>query len=153
VDAGTEHLPQVLVTTLVDQVEVDLAEGRQEAVGVVQGGGRAVVGHLQPVAGHVGDRQHPDPDSLVLVAELDPFRAVGDDHRRRERLERPHRDPSAVRVRTQHRVRVAVLTGHQQVQLLAGNGQRRSHEGLTRERASSGMDTHVGRLRASYTVS
>ena len=35
VDVRAEHLPQLLVPTLVDQVQVDLAERGQEAVGVV----------------------------------------------------------------------------------------------------------------------
>ena len=47
-------------------------------------------------------------------------------------------------------VGVAVLTADEQVELLAGDGQDSgSHQGLTREIASRGMDTHVGRLRAS----
>ncbi len=35
VHVRAEHVPQLLVPALVDQVQVDLAERRQEAVGVV----------------------------------------------------------------------------------------------------------------------
>ena len=40
---GAEHLPQLLVAALADQMQVDLAQGRQEAVGVLGGQRVAVV--------------------------------------------------------------------------------------------------------------
>ena len=53
VDPRPEHGPEQLVATLVDQVQVHLAEGRQEAVRVVDGDRALPVVDLDPVVRHV----------------------------------------------------------------------------------------------------
>ena len=144
VHPGAEDLPEVLVAALVDQVQVDLAERRQEPVGVVLLHGRAVPRHQQAVVGHVGGRQDAGEDTLVLVLErgLGPVTARGvapaDDDRGGERTQGPHGDGPGVRVGTQDVVRVAVLAGDELVDLQRGTGPGRVGRGLAgrRERES-----------------
>ena len=82
VDVRAEHLPQLLVPALVDQVQVDLAEGGQEAVGVVDHVRVAVVGHRDPVVGHAPSRrQHAAHTPACSWLERDLARRRADGRR------------------------------------------------------------------------
>ena len=72
-DVGAEDRPELLVPSLTDQVQVDVAEGRQIAVRVVGGIGGAVVGDVEPVVadGRTLDRRFPDAG--VAVVQVDPL--------------------------------------------------------------------------------
>jgi hypothetical protein len=50
-DVCAEHLPQVLVASLTDQVQIHVTERGQPAVGIVDPVGLVVIGHLEPVVG------------------------------------------------------------------------------------------------------
>ena len=50
----TQDAPQRLVTTLTDEVEIDVAEGGEEAVGIVDYLGLTAVGDLEAVVGDFG---------------------------------------------------------------------------------------------------
>ena len=83
-DVRTQDLPEVLVATLADQVQVDVAERRQPAVGVVDGPAVATgVGDLDAVVdgGSVeGDLEHPtvvDASHLVAGAVHDQDGGLG----------------------------------------------------------------------------
>ena len=155
-----EHGPQQLVPALVDQVQVHLAERRQEPVRVVDRVGMAVVvGHLEAVVGHVRARQHADPDALVLVGQLvrRPV-AVPDGDPLGQRLEGADGHAAVVRVRAEDRVRAAVLAPHEQLELVDGDGLdgrlgptlgRARHAAPILATAWSGIVTHDGRLRVS----
>ena len=108
----TEHVPQLLVTTLTDEVEVDLAERRHEAVRVVPALLRAVlVGCEDAVVGHVLARGGAHPDALVLVCELDALIAHLDGDRACHRTHDTERDDAVGNVSAEDAVRVAVFTG------------------------------------------
>ena len=110
VHPGAEDLPQVLVPSLVDQVQVDLAERRQEPVRVVQDDRAGVVADLDPVVRDLlGVGDDAGPDALELV--LEPGRGVAVRHHDAggERLEHPDGHPALVRVRSEDGVRLAVL--------------------------------------------
>jgi hypothetical protein len=80
---GAERLPQLLVPTLADQVQVHLAEGRQVAVRLVDDRlADALVGDGETVVGHLRRRQDGDPDAVVLVLHRHAG-AVGEDDRDR----------------------------------------------------------------------
>jgi hypothetical protein len=71
--------PELLVPSLLDEVEVELADGREESVRVVQQRRHAAVRCLDAVvrdclAGHYGN-----PDAVLLMDCLDTRRG-GDDH-------------------------------------------------------------------------
>jgi hypothetical protein len=163
VHPGPEHLPELLVPALVDEVQVDLAERRQETERVVDHVLVAAVGDHEPVVGYVGHRQHADPDALVLVAQLHLAAVPPDGHPRGQRLQRAHGHRAVVRVRTQHAVRVAVLAVHHLGELVGadrlgsrlggGRGVLRGHATPILATAWRGIATQVGRLRVSYTVS
>ena len=169
---GAEHLPQLLVATLVDQVQVDLAERGEVAVRVVGGVRRvAGVGHLQAVVGHVGHVEDADPDAAVLVLERDGGAAVDHGDGLGERAQRADRHRAVVDVRTEDGVRVAVASLDDEVEGRGVDGQPgagrlgglagSAHAGfasgvkssaswcVSRPIAPSGIDSHVGRLRAS----
>ena len=105
-----EHVPQLLVAALGDQVQVDLAEGGQEAVRVVHDRGvDRVVADPQPVVGHLRHRHHAAPDAVPLVLQ-GVAAPVLEDHldTGRQRPQGPHGDRPLVRVGAQDGVRVVV---------------------------------------------
>jgi hypothetical protein len=120
-----EDGPQRLVTSLADEVEVHVAEGRQEAVGVVEDGGLAAVGDLEPVVGDVGNIDDADEDPAVLVRQLDAAvsrRAAHQrDDRGRPRTQRADRDGAGVGVRTEDRVGVVVASLDHALQVGGGH--------------------------------
>ncbi len=65
-----EHVPQLLVAALGDQVEVHLAEGRQEAVRVIAGNRVPAVHGIDGVVGNRGAGERGDPHAAVLVLHL-----------------------------------------------------------------------------------
>ncbi len=171
VHVGAEHPPQLLVAALVDQVQVDLAERRQVAVGVVDGvRRRAGVGDLEPVVGHLGHVEDAHPDAFVLVRERGAVGAVHHDDGLGQRPERAHGHRAVVDVRSQHAVRVAVAPLHDLVENGRVDGQhasrvatlgpgscgcllhdeaRDAQRSVSRAIAPSGIGSQVGRLRAS----
>ncbi len=160
-----EHPPQLLVTALVDQVDVDLAERREVAVGVVdQVRLAARIDHLEPVVGDVGDVEDTAPDPAVLVLEARPPAVVDGGDRVRERPQHPQRHGAVVHVRAEDRVRVPVLTAHELLEDVPvdGEGGGGGHRSLascwswsgwlplvSRAMPPSGMPIQPGRLRAS----
>ena len=155
-----EHGPQLLVPALVDEVAVDLAEGRGETVGVVLLVLDAVaVLHEQAVVvrrAEVG-RGHR-PDAVAHVQQLDPVTGVeARADPRRIRAVCRDGEPSGADVVAQQVVRLAVATVEEGgdgsiVERRAGRGlggHRVSSSVVSRSTASSGMGSHVGRLRAS----
>ncbi len=165
VDPGAEDGPQLLVAALADEVEVDLAEGGGEAVGVVlevldavgPGDEEAVVHR----PGGVG--AHGAPGALGLVDEVEDL-VVLEPHPDRGREGLEDADPQALvlHVLTEEVVRLLVAPLDEcrdgSADLGAGGG---GHCGspcvvvagekwaVRRRTAPSGMPTHPGRLRAS----
>ena len=64
---GTQHLPQVLVAALGDQVGVHLAQGGQVAVGIVAHDRVLAVGDGHAVGGDLLAGQGRNPDAAALV--------------------------------------------------------------------------------------
>ena len=137
------------MAALVDEVDVHVAQGRQEPVGVVDDDRVAAVGDLEPVARNLGPREDADPDALVLVSEVDPLLAVGHHDRFRQWLQRAHGHAVVVRVRSEEGVRVTVLAANQKVELVGRDRLHGAHAATSSAIASRGIDTHDGRLRAS----
>ena len=171
-----ERVPEPLVTALADEVQVDGPEHRGEPVrvvgdrldglagGLVGAPGREAVARQRP--GHTGG-EHPGrvhggervaPGRRAVVDhDVDGVGAGAQgthDHGAR-RL--------GVTVRAEHRVGVAVRALHEQVDVeLRGRGGQRTgpgHRSLrpagvsSRRIDRSGIDTHPGRLRVSYSTS
>ena len=118
---GTQDLPQPLVAAFGEKVQVDLAEGRQEPVGVGDGVHvlpvRSGIGDLEPVVHQVGERQRDREQSGLDVLErisltahqghhVDRVGSVGADDR-----------VVVVFVRTQNRMRIVVFAGKQTVEV------------------------------------
>lgn len=152
------------MATLADQVQVDLAEGRREAVWVVLLVLDAVApGHEQAVVhGRGGVGAHAGPDALGLVVEGELLAVLEPDpHGARERLQDADAQAARLEVLAEQVVRLLVAAldqrGDRAADLGAGGG---SHErspcevgegawAVRRRTAPSGMPTHAGRLRAS----
>lgn len=132
-----EHVPELLVTPLAPEVEVDLADARHEAVRVVgRPVGAAVVARDDRVGLALGRPagQHAVPEPVGVVGERHAA-AVGahDGHAGRERPQHPH-DPAVVERMLPERVvraRVAALDerapviGVQRRDRLGGGGRAR----------------------------
>ena len=165
-DVRAEHLPEVLVPALADQVQVHLAQAGQVPVRVVgddlgQAAAVAVgVAHRDPVvrglASREGDREH----ALVHVLGREPL-PVGqhDRHRLGQRAEHPDDDPVRPGVGAEDRVRVVVGPRDDAVDfaqadagliLLADHAHASAIESAIEP---SGMDSQPGRFRASYITS
>jgi hypothetical protein len=113
-DRRAERLPQLLVPALRDQVQVQLAERRQEAVRVrhldrVVGG----VAHLKRVRGHGRQRQHTGEQPVAVVVQLRGHPVRDDRDRLRVRAQHAKAHAAGHRVRAQQPVRVVVLTAQQ----------------------------------------
>ena len=129
-----QHLPQVLVAALGDQVGVHLPQGRQVVVGVVDGVRVLAVSDPQPVVGHLvaGDDGHPHAPALVDGRE-GPL--GGDDlHRVRQVRHRAYCDPPVSHVRAEH--------GVGRVEGARGDGV----EGVIIDRNRIGQGSHCGSL-------
>ena len=115
-----EHLPQLLVAALADQVQVDLAQRGQEPVGVVLPVLEPVaVVDQQPVVGLGRDVELELPDALEVVLHVvDGAVLQLDLHRRGERPQHPDRHAAVSRVRAEDAVRVAVPAVDEQAELV-----------------------------------
>ena len=117
VDPCTEHGPQQLVATLVDQVQVHLAERRQEPVGVVDGDRALAVVDLDAVVGHVaglaaGRAVETSPTQTPSYSCASGTRVPSASTAvtaSRQRLEGADRDAVSVGMRPEDRVRLPVL--------------------------------------------
>ena len=157
---GAEHGPQLLVAALVDEVPVDLAEGRGEAVGVVLLvlDAVAVLDEQAVVVRRAEVGRGHRPDAVAHVLQLDPLaRVEARADARRIRAVCRDGEPPGSDVVAQQVVRLAVAAVEE-----GGDGsvvERRAGRGLgghgvpssvvSRSTAPSGMGSHVGRLRAS----
>ena len=115
-DVRAEGVPQALVPALTDQVQVDFADGRQVAVGIVHDLRLVVlVGHLETVVRHVAalDRfhhGHPHAARFVRHGHRACRRDDGDGFR--QVLHGPDRDVAVViKVGTEDRVGSVVFAG------------------------------------------
>ncbi|CAM5646574.1 hypothetical protein SAVIM40S_08196 [Streptomyces avidinii] len=105
---GAERLPQLFVAALADQVKVQLAEGGQEPVRVVDLDLVAVVRDQQPVLRHAGQRQQPREQPVALVDELGPQPLRDDGDRLGVGAQHPEGHPAPLGAGPQHRVRIVV---------------------------------------------
>jgi hypothetical protein len=108
---GAEHVPQPLVATLPDQVQVDLTEGGQPAVRVVHDVDALAVADGEPVVGgRTGHDAREQPgfvhldERVALAAFADHMDLVG------VRAQYPDDRALRMRVGTEHRVRVVVCS-------------------------------------------
>ena len=128
---GAEAGPQLLVAPLGEQVHVELADRRQEAVGVVDrdGPGLAVV-DLQPVRERqLGALEHAlEHAAGVDRRERDRLTALGDrPHARRRRPERPDHHAAVRGMRAEDVVRAGVLAPYEALEVgSGGKGHERS---------------------------
>ena len=97
------------MTSFAEQVQVHLAEGRQESVRVVLAHGPEPVVHLEPVVRDPVEGEHGGEDALVHVAQRVAVVGGDDGDRLGERPERPDRDPTGYRVGSEQAVRVVVV--------------------------------------------
>jgi hypothetical protein len=145
----TEPFPEVLVPALAEQVQVDRAERRQVAVGVVVRVRVAAVGDREPVVRDdlPGHRAGEDP-AVVHQRQRVLLALDHRGHRVGVRPERADRHTVAARVGAEDRVRVAVLAARD-LAVLARQLVGHSHFSTSRWMLPSGMVIHAGRLRAS----
>ena len=111
---GAKDFPQPFVATLVEQMQVDFAQRRQESVGVGDRVRFAVlVAHFQAVVDQVDERQRHGEQAGVDVLQREPVVADKRDHLGGVRAEGPDHGVVAVFVRAQGAVRVVVFAGDQ----------------------------------------
>ncbi len=109
------------MAALADEVQVDLAQRWQEAVGIVDNVlDPVVVGDPDPVVGDRADRQDPGPDPIDLVGELDQG-AIShlDNHLFGQWFERAHGHRCIVGMRSQDGVGVVMPSGDQVLDIAA----------------------------------
>lgn len=175
-DAGAEHLPQLLVATLVDQVQVHLPERRREAIGVVTLVLDPVAPRREDAVVHraIGVGTHPGEHALGLMLEVEHLAVLEPHpHRLRQGLEHADPQPAVLDVLSQQIVRLLVppldKSRDRAGDLGAGRGGHvfsfavlvvvlvvlsvRVAVAVSRAIASSGIVTQSGRFRASYTTS
>ena len=157
-DVGPEHAPELFVAALRDQVQVELADGGQEAVRVV---GQVLVRAARgirggdPVLRHLLVADGDGEDALVQVRHGEPAAVVEHErHRRGERAQGPDDDAIRDGVGPQDRVRVVVLPGGDLVDLAQAEV-RICHVGCSicshyiSASDSRGILSQCGRFRAS----
>ena len=113
---GAQDVPQALVAALADQVQVDLAERRQPAVGVIDDVDAVAVAHREPV---VRGRPGHDPGEQPGVVHLHQRIALATDphhvHLVGVRTQDAHDRAVFVGVRTEYRMGVVMRTAEQPV--------------------------------------
>ena len=126
---GTEHGPERLVATLADEVQVDLAERREEPVGIVDLGRLTAVRHLDAVVGDLGCGEDSCVDAAVLVRELGAGLTLSgardDDHRGGPRAQRADGDRAVEGVRPEDRVRIVVAALDEALQVVGAHSDER----------------------------
>ena len=152
----TEHGPQLLVATLADEVQVDLAERRGEAVRVVAEvldavlprGEHAVVHRAARIGTHAGE----DPVPLVLEVDHDVV-LEAHPHAGGERSPDPHAQAGGLDVLAEDVVGLgAAAVGHGPQGARQGGLGDGCHDGTSRTSASTaavGSASHPGRWWAS----
>ena len=156
----SEAGPQLEVMSLTDEVEVELADGRPEAVRVIDLPGAIPVAEAKPVPGQVGDRDAGLEDPAVVDAfHVDDGADVGDGGGLRGGVIGADEGGVAGLMRAQEPVRIAVCALDEGVDLgdvgTAGGWTRRgaAHAATSRSRKRSGMPTQSGRWPSSYPTS
>jgi len=121
---SAQNVPELFVTALTDQVQVDLAQRRQKPVGVVLKVLYPVaVRDPDPVVRHLCGRQDTNPDALELMAQLGARAVVQlDNDAVRQRFERTNGDSAVVWVGSQEFVRVVMCPSDQPLQLTTVDG-------------------------------
>jgi hypothetical protein len=153
-----EHVPELFVPALRDQVQVELADGGQEAVRVVGQGlvrpARCIRGG-DPVLRHLLVRDGDGEDALVQVRHGEPAPVVKHErHGRGERAQGPDDDAVRDGMGAQDRVGVVVVPGGDLVDLAQAD-LGICHVGCSicshyiSASDSRGMLTQCGRFRAS----
>ncbi len=145
-DVRAEHPPQLLVPALADQVQVQLAERGQEAVGVLGLVDGAVVGHEQPVGGDLGEREEPGEEAVPVVVQLGPQICADHGDRLRVRAEGPEGDAAGDRVAAEDGVRIVVGAVAQTLTVRGRHG-RGDGDPLSRHRPGRRPGRLAGRLR------
>ncbi len=120
---GAERLPQLLVPALPDQMQVELAEGGQETVRVVDLVDVPAVDHPQRVHGNLRQRQDDREQAAALGHHRGALAVDHHAHRVGVRSQRPEGDPARHRMRAQQRVRVVM--GAEEQTLTVGGVQGR----------------------------
>ncbi len=140
------------MAALADQVQVQVAEGGQEPVGVVDLDLVAVVRHQQPVVRHRRQRQQSGEQPVAVVVEFGP-QPLGDD---RDRLgvgaQHPEGHPAALGARAQHRVRVVVAALQQPGPFLGAEHRRRPDPVRRGGAAGPGSAWLLGRRRGGCGI-
>jgi hypothetical protein len=120
---GAQLLPEPLVGGLADQVLVELADGRPEPIGVVDGEAAVPVGGLEPVGGDVAAWKHDlQQAGRVDLGQRDPVVADQGDHPGGVRPPGPDPHLVAVQVRPEQAVRLVMLPTDEPLELLALRG-------------------------------
>lgn len=110
-----EHLPEPLVPSLPEQVQIDLAERRQEVVPVrLHHRAPAGIGGDDPVVPQLRVGHDPFEDAVITVRQWMIHAADARRDRLRVRPQHPDDRAFGMRVRPQHRVRIGVGTRRQQ---------------------------------------
>ncbi len=125
-DVRTQHSPQLLVSTLVDEVLVHRTDRGQETVRVVDDMlAVIVVLDLEAIIADRLLRQDPHPDALVLMSHRYDGRPHLDAHRLGHRAHRSDGDTTTGNVWPEHVMRTQMVSGDQPVELcqpnMAGN--------------------------------
>ena len=122
---GAEHLPQLLVPTLADQVQVDVAERRQEAVRLVDDvPNPVVVDDLDAVIGNGRALPRAAPHAAALVHQRNARGA--DEHGDLARVwpEAAEGDDAVAQVRAENLVRIVMRAGDQPIDIRRRCGHR-----------------------------
>ncbi|CAM5270534.1 hypothetical protein SANTM175S_02504 [Streptomyces antimycoticus] len=113
-----ERPPQLLVPALADEVQIELAEGGQEAVRVVQLQLGVLVRHQQPVLRDLPQRQHPGEQPVPLGPQPGAQPGGRDGHRAGVRAQAAEEHTTAHGVGAEQVVRCVVRPGQQPPPLL-----------------------------------
>lgn len=135
-DMGPEHLPELLVATLADQVQVHLAQGGQVAIGIVRRDDLPGVLHVDRVGRDLRAGQDRAPDAPVLMAHRHPSTVAHDGDGIGHRPQDADRDSAICRVRAEDVMGAVVHTIDHPIELGGrhrdGGGGRGGHGCLTR---------------------
>ena len=103
-----EDPPHLLVAAFADEVQVELAERREEPVGVIGRDDLTAVGHVEAVVGDVLRGEHALPDAAVLMRQRVTIVADDDLDGLGHRTQHADRDTVLALVRTEHAVGIVM---------------------------------------------